>query len=545
MKEKELHQGLEPSAILGIMSILEEIFDAPNIQKRMEIFARGVGKLGWGRVHVYVFDKQTKEIRSAGYWGMSESDIETLEKNRMDFDAAQLVISDKYAKFRIDTAFYFPYGHTDEKIEFIRQAGTASRKDPAEYVGWHPRDLLFFPLVDRSRTVVGLVSVDDPAFKDKPDGEKLLPTIKFIEYFMMHLAREDFRSFFDKTQDYLARMFFSSPIAIFFTDADDVIIEANPAATTMLDYERREYKGMQFRVLVSNEEYYQSMMRARHRMETFSGETMYLQKGAKEFWGYTVSVPVIDPKGDLEGYLNMIIDMTEEKRLQQFLIRAEKMAGIGVLASGIAHELNNPLYGILGLAETIVEEKDIDTIKEYASDIVRYSKEAAGIIRDLSGYSYSSRTETASTVDINATIMKAIQMMKRLDKLSNINVITEIEDLPELNASAGEMQQIFLNLITNAVHAMKTTPKKILRVSTRLMGDFVRISFEDTGIGISQESRAQIFEPFYTTKELGKGTGLGLYICYRIAMKYQGRLDVESEIGVGTTFTLTLPVKRM
>ncbi len=540
-----MERGFNPTTIIDLMDILEEIYDAPNIQKRMEVFARGIGRFGWGRVHVYVFDKKKKNIRSAAYHGMSDADIKRLEKNRMDFDAAQLVISNKYDRYRIGGAYYHPFGSSDNDIEVIRSAGTESRKDPSEYDGWHPRDLLFFPLVDRSRTVIGLVSVDDPEFSVKPNEELLLPTQKFIDYFMMHLAKEDFRSFFDKTQDYLAHMFISSPIGIFFMDAEDLIIEANPAATQMLGYERREYKGMPFRDLIAQEEYYQSILRTRRRKENFSGETLYLKRDGREFWGYTVSVPVVDPKGDLEGYLNMVIDMSEEKRLQQFLIRAEKMAGIGVLASGIAHELNNPLYGILGLAETIVEEKDMETIKEYASDIVRYSKEAAGIIRDLSGYSYSSRTETSSTVDINSTIMKAIQMMKRLDKISNINIVTDLDDLPVLNASQGEMQQIFINLLTNAVHAMKTTPKKVLKISTKLMGDFVRVAFEDTGIGISKENRAQIFEPFYTTKELGKGTGLGLYICYRIAMKYQGRLDVESELGRGTTFSLILPVKRM
>ena len=530
--------------IVDLIEILERIYHAPNINRRMEIFAEGLGSLGWGRVHVYIFDKENKKLHSVAYHGMTKANIETLEKNRMDFDSAQMIISNKYEKFRIGGSYYFPFDNTDEIITHIRNAGTRSAKDPSVFAGWHPQDLLYFPLVDMSKTVVGLISVDDPVFKVKPNKENLLQSQMFIDYFMMHLCKNDYKSFYNKTQDYLSRMFFTSPIAIFFLDKDDRIINANPAATTLLDYNLRDYKGMPFKTLISLDEHYQGIMRARRKKEIFSGETLYLQRQGNDFWGYTVSVPVIDAKDELEGYLNMIIDMTEEKRLQQFLIRAEKMAGIGVLASGIAHELNNPLYGILGLAETIVEEDNLETIKEYASDIVRYSKEAAGIIRDLSGYSYSSRTETNSTVDINATISKALQMMKRLDKLRNVNVISEFDDLPVLNASAGEIQQIFINLITNAMHSMKTTQRKVFRVTTKLMGDFVRISFEDTGIGISKENMAQVFEPFYTTKELGKGTGLGLYICYRIAMKYQGRLDVESELGIGTSFILTLPVKR-
>jgi PAS domain S-box-containing protein len=210
-------------------------------------------------------------------------------------------------------------------------------------------------------------------------------------------------------------MFFVSPLAIVFKNSKEEITDANPFAMNLFGYDRPEIIGLSADTLYSTEEIYKKVSKRRMLDSQFIGEVQFKKKNGTEFWGYLVSVVVNDGEGSIEGFLSMILDMSESKNLQQYLIRAEKMAGIGVLASGIAHELNNPLYGILGLAETVLEETDMELIKEYTSDIVRYSKEAAGIIRDLSGYSYSSRTETSSTVDVNAVIHRALQMMKRID----------------------------------------------------------------------------------------------------------------------------------
>ncbi|MFP4459130.1 MAG: two-component system sensor histidine kinase NtrB [Candidatus Zixiibacteriota bacterium] len=535
---------MEPKSVIDLLDIINKFYREPDIQKRMDIFAQGIHLLGWGRVHIYIFDTDTHEIRSAAYCGLTDEEIAYLEKNRMDYDAAQKIIAPSSDKFRIGIGYYFPYGEADEAIEQIRQVGSKSSKDPSEYKGWHPQDLMYFPLTNHQNQVVGLVSVDDPQFKIKPTEETLEPVEKFIDIVFKRLEEKELQAFFDKSQDFLSRLFFVSPAAIIFSDEEDNIIDLNPATEEIFGYEKFELLCKPSSLIYSGQDQFQMVKKKRLKNDIFRGEANLLKKNGEKFFGYMVSVPVTDEGKNIEGYLDLILDMTEEKNLQHYLIRAEKMAGIGILASGIAHELNNPLYGILGLAETIVEEDDMDNIKEYASDIVRYSKEAAGIIRDLSGYSYSSRSETSSTVDINSTIEKAIQMMRRLDKLSQVSIVTELEQIPEFNASAGELQQIFINMITNACHAMKSTPRKVLTIKTQLRGDFAMISFEDTGIGISAEQKAKIFEPFYTTKELGKGTGLGLYICYRIATKYFGRIDVESEKGKGTKFTIVLPLRR-
>lgn len=536
---------MDSKTAIKLLDIINRFYSEENIHKRMNVFAEGIHELGWGRVHVYLFDKDTHKIRSAAYYGLTDEEKAYLEANRMDYESAQKVIDLKYEKNRIGMGYYFPYeDNSDDEIEEIRSAGSRSSKDPTEYTGWNPLDLMYFPLTNKEEEVVGLVSVDDPVFTERPNKDLLEPVERFIDLLFKRLEEKDLQSFFDKSQDFLSRLFFVSPAAIIFCNGNDEIIDINPATEEMLGYSKFELLKKPCSVIYPTQEQFQTVVRKRIKDYIFNSEANLIKKDGEVFTGYLVSVPVHDAADNTEGYLNLVLDMTEEKNLQHYLIRAEKMAGIGILASGIAHELNNPLYGILGLAETIVEEDDMDLIKEYASDIVRYSKEAAGIIRDLSGYSYSSRVETSSTVDINDTLDKAIKMMRRLDKLSQISVVTEMEEIPEFNASSGELQQIFINMITNACHAMRSSPRKVLTVRTQLKGDFILVSFEDTGIGLSEEQKTKIFEPFYTTKELGKGTGLGLYICYRIAMKYHGRIDVKSTEGEGSTFTVTFPLTR-
>jgi len=150
--------------------------------------------------------------------------------------------------------------------------------------------------------------------------------------------------------------------------------------------------------------------------------------------------------------------------------------------------------------------------------------------------------ETASTVNINTSIKNAIKMIGRLGKFEGIEVIENYGELPEINASGSEIQQVFVNLITNAIDSMRDGGK--LSITTRATEDFVEAKVQDSGSGIPEHLRAHIFEPFFTTKQVGEGTGLGLYICYRIVNKYKGTIDFESSPGKGTTFIVRFPIPK-
>ncbi len=529
-------------AIAKILEIISRLRAARTFQEKMDLIAQGIGACGWRRVHLYVFDRDRKSIKSAAYWGIDEEGIRHLEANRMSIEEIEKILSDPDAqRFKIGRCYYVPYDADDKFFSQLRDTALKSTLQETGSDGWHPEDMLFIPLHGIGGKVVGLVSVDDPIDMRRPTEESLRSVELFVDYALTFIEESEIENYLSKSRMVLSQVFNLSPVAIVVSDENDKVIQVNPAAEEMFGYSLDEVIGKDVSLLFSPTENLQNIIESRAK-GMFKGETMMRQRLGKEFWAYVVNVPVKNIAGEIEGYLLMALDITEIKNLQYYLIRAEKMAGIGILASGIAHELNNPLYGILGLAEAIVDEEDIDLIKEYASDIIEYAREAAEIVKDLAGYTYTSRMETASTVNINTAIQNAIKMINRLGKFKGIKVIENYGELPEINASGSEMQQVFVNLITNAIDSMKDGGT--LTISTAVIGDFIEARVSDTGSGIPDEMKPHIFEPFFTTKQVGEGTGLGLYICYRIVNKYKGSIDFESTLGQGTTFIVKFPIPK-
>ncbi|MBI5469069.1 MAG: PAS domain-containing protein, partial [Deltaproteobacteria bacterium] len=249
---------------------------------------------------------------------------------------------------------------------------------------------------------------------------------------------------------------------------------------------------------------------------------------------------MINDMGRIIGTVGVGKDISEQKMLQFKLLQSEKLAGIGTLASGIAHEINNPLAGILGMAEAIRDEDDMALIKSYTGDIIEYTVNAKNIVRELSAYSRSVQNEARSTADLAAIIVSSLRMARHSAPFMDIDIIEDLEEGSFINANPVEVQQVFVNLMVNAIHAMGERGALTLKCGKE--GTMVRATVADTGHGISEENLSQIFDPFFTTKPVGMGTGLGLYVVYRIVTKYRGMIDVESKEGVGTTFTLRFPL---
>jgi len=255
------------------------------------------------------------------------------------------------------------------------------------------------------------------------------------------------------------------------------------------------------------------------------------------------SYPIFDEKGDLLSAIEYTKDVTEQQRLQEQLIQSEKLAGIGILASGVAHEINNPLSGIIGMAEIALEEEDLAKKEDYLKDILNCGQRISGIVSGLRSYSRAAKKEELSLVDLNGILEESLRMVQLAVKSSSVEVIKEFQSVEKIQANVGEIQQVFTNLITNAFQAMDGKGGK-LGLSTRLIEDLVEVKISDNGMGIPQKYLKQIFDPFFTTKNPGEGTGLGLNIVYRIVSKYQGTIDVESKEQIGTTFTIKFPIRR-
>ncbi len=263
-----------------------------------------------------------------------------------------------------------------------------------------------------------------------------------------------------------------------------------------------------------------------------------------------LQINVLHLLGKRDRLLLVIDDITDRKVLERQLIQAEKMAGLGTLMSGVAHEINNPLNAIAGMSQIILARTKEESTKEDADQIQQYVKRVAEIVKELSRYSRSTKVTDAVVGDINQIIEGAIGMVSHSRKLKDVDIEREFSDsLPEIMVNIIEMEQVFINLISNAADALEESAKvmgenfvKQLRIRTDLFaGENVEVVVQDNGAGIPPENMKSIFDPFFTTKEQGKGTGLGLSISYKIVQRYGGIILVDSQPGLGTKFTVRIP----
>ncbi len=227
-----------------------------------------------------------------------------------------------------------------------------------------------------------------------------------------------------------------------------------------------------------------------------------------------------------------------ESTLQAELMQAEKLAGIGSFSAGIAHDINNPLQLIMGLAENLADERDIQAVRTQAHEIIDAVKRTTSICRDLTRYSRQSSPQDDTVVRLNGKLDEALKIARYAAKLHDIHVVTRYTPGAAVRGNPDELLHVFVNLITNAVHAMEQVGGT-LTLETRKVADTVDVRIADTGCGIPAEQLEHIFEPFFTTKSPAKGTGLGLYNVRHIVTQMHGNIAVDSEVDKGTTFTLT------
>ncbi len=233
----------------------------------------------------------------------------------------------------------------------------------------------------------------------------------------------------------------------------------------------------------------------------------------------------------------------ELTEMQAHLIQSEKLASLGKLAAGIAHEINNPLGGVLIYSHLLLEDTDKNSPHyENLKKIVKETSRCKDIVKGLLEFARPKEPKM-SLVNINEIVERSLSIMERQALFQNIKIKKSyVSNLPKIVADSAQLQQVFVNIIINAAEAMNGNG--ILTLSTSLNGDgtFIEIKFSDTGHGIEEEDQKRLFEPFFTTKEVGKGTGLGLAISYSIIQKHQGTIEVKSEVGKGSTFKVRLPV---
>lgn len=405
-----------------------------------------------------------------------------------------------------------------------------------------------------------------------------------------------------------------SPNAVVITDREGIIEYVNPKFCQMTGYDIQEAIGENPRLLNSGEcspDTYKELWETIKSGHEWSGEIRNKKKSGEFYWARATIGPIRDLEGNITHFLGIQEDVTHRKQMEEELLRnnsalaealdvlkntqssliqQEKFAGIGQLAAGVAHEINNPLGFVLSNFETLqkytvrlsdmvkafkelhmrVLEEKIPSLQEKAAQVSALEKQTKlnYILEDLEPIF----SETADGLMRVGNIVKALRHFSRVDHQgifeeydlneglrnsltvarNEIRYVADVQEnlaeVPTIRALSGQVNQVLLNILINAAYGIKakgTESRGLITISTYADDRFIYCSIADSGIGIPEEIRKKIFDPFFTTKPVGQGTGLGLSISYDIIVnKHQGEILLESELGKGSTFIIKLPIYR-
>jgi len=351
-----------------------------------------------------------------------------------------------------------------------------------------------------------------------------------------------------ESEEKLQRMFESATDGIVVTDLNGNIMEVNEAAVRLRGSDSKEkIIGQSAFESIAERDRVRVMKILESAKEDGqirrNVEITFLTEDGREYFAEVSSALLRDAAGNSTGFIAILRDITERKKMEEQLIVADRLASIGELSSGLAHEINNPLTGIILLSELLLAKDLPDDVREDLKVLNRELQRTAGIVRNLLTFAREHETEKQA-VNINSIIEEVLELRAYEQKVNNIKVNTRLTPaLPEIMADGFRLQQVFINIIINAEHFMiEAHNKGTLTIATERVGKVVRASFVDDGPGIAPENLGHLFDPFFTTKEVGKGTGLGLSICHGIVTEHGGRIYAESKLGKGATFVVELPV---
>jgi len=347
-------------------------------------------------------------------------------------------------------------------------------------------------------------------------------------------SEERYRALFESTYDIVQSV---AP--------DGSFIFVNPAWFRILGYTKDELPGIKMLDIIhpKSMKHCQKVFRRIMNGESVNGiQATFLAKDGRSIQVEGSIIPRVINNRVIatQGFFR---DITEKKKMEEQLIVTDRLACIGELASGIAHELNNPLTGVIGFSELLLEKDVPSEMKEDIAIIHHEAMRASDVVKNLLTFAHK-HAHSKQPVNINSIIASVLGLRAYEQKVRNIDVVTMFApDLPDIIADGYQLQQVFLNIIVNACYAMEEANNKgILTIKTEWENNTAKVIFIDDGPGISKEDMDYIFDPFFTTKEVGKGTGLGLSICHGIVTKHKGKIFAISEQGKGSMFTVELPI---
>jgi PAS domain S-box-containing protein len=438
---------------------------------------------------------------------------------------------------------------------FLDDITSSSYNDIGVFAGKGMRSLAYVPISAKEKEVFGVIQIGSKRPQHFTIEEKnVLELIGnrvgvAIENSILHeqykKSEEKYRSLFD-----------NDPNPIFIIDSKSLrILDVNRRAKDCYGYSRNELFGMPFLSVgdKDDEELVEGLRKLSKDQSIFFSKKRHYRKGHEPFF---VNVNVSYAKySERDVLIASTTDISESVEKETQLIQASKMTTLGVMAAGMAHEINQPLNVIQICADFFLKmvKKGMpinnEDLKSMANDIRDNVQRAAGIIKHMRDFARQSEVVRAK-VKINDPIKDVFNVLGHQLKVHQIELALDLQpDIPYILAEHNRLEQVFINLVTNAIDAMDEKGEKLgdqkwdrlLKIKSFCEDNQVVVTVSDTGTGMPQEVIDKIFEPFFTTKDIGKGTGLGVSISYGIVKDYDGDINIKSEVGKGTSFELRFP----
>jgi PAS domain S-box-containing protein len=457
----------------------------------------------------------------------------------------------------------FEFRRKEQQIGTAVFARAARTGEDVGESAWGVGDQLFVPLLRQDGAVFGFLSLEAPVDGNPPSAE----VIRLLEvlltnsalYLEAHELRDELKKRADElelrvhertrelrqSEERFSRLVNTTTDIVYITDEADKLTFLNEAFTRTLGYLRENYIGRTFRRMIEDIATDNPMNRralqelvgqsAEHGIHHVEVVTRQGDKRTLE-----INRTLIVQAGDVRGSQGIIRDITEHRVLLKQLVASERLAATGRLAAGIAHEINNPLQAMSSQLSTVqakvLEQKSPAENIELMRDGIERIRQIVRSMLDL----HRGGGATQGAADLREVIEKVTALVAQQVRERAVQLKVDVQrDLPVVHGSPQELQQVLLNLVLNALEAM---PKGgDLSITARATADTIEVQVRDTGVGIAPEHLAQIFEPFFTYRPSGGGTGLGLYLSKNIVEAHRGRISVQSEKGHGATFTLSFP----
>ena len=336
--------------------------------------------------------------------------------------------------------------------------------------------------------------------------------------------------------------------AIITIDNDMLITSWNRGAEEILGWQREEIVGQKITKLIPNEliemkelECIDFGMHYRGYIQNYETERI-AKNGEKKLMNLTESY-IRDENDEIVGRSQILRDLTDIKMREEQIQQSERLATVGHMAAGVAHEVGNPLTAISSLVQVCQRKTDDEFLQDQLKKVRDHIQRINKIVRDLVDFSRPS-SKQAENVQVNEIIESAVGLLQHDARCRDVDFRTNLDgDLPLVSCVPDQIHQVLVNLLLNSVDAMKEVEDPHVKITTETISEQVKLTISDVGKGIKEEHKSRIFEPFFTTKEVGSGTGLGLSVSHGIINKTGGSIDVESTYGEGTSFIIELPVK--